>query len=147
MKQLSRFLDDHCLLRVGGISHYITQDIQEAHDRHSYALYTGENIGSQTDSMQLQLSNIDVYDLSTASHAQSKNCLNSLNTRNKWAKGQHNLVMDSIVIIKEDNLRAMRCPIRKVIETHSGADKIIRTVTSGKVTTNTPNSALVLTSE
>lgn len=98
MKQLSRFLDDHCLLRVGGISHYITQDIQEAHDRHSYALYTGENIGS-------------------------------------------------IVIKKEDNLRAMRCPIRKVIETHSGADKIIRTVTSGKVTTNTPNSALVLTSE
>ena len=58
-----------------------------------------------------------------------KEYLNELNVRHKWTIGQHPINLNSIVLLKEENVPSMEWCMGKVIEVHPGADGIIRTVT------------------
>ncbi|XP_051161138.1 uncharacterized protein LOC127281463 [Leptopilina boulardi] len=60
----------------------------------------------------------------------SKEYLNNLNTRVKWADGNHQIKEGTVVVIKEDNLPPMQWALGRVTETHPGEDGIIRVVTT-----------------
>ncbi|XP_015125911.1 uncharacterized protein LOC107047630, partial [Diachasma alloeum] len=59
----------------------------------------------------------------------NKEYLNELNIRRKWTTGSHDIKKNSIVLLKDDNLPPMQWRLGRVIETHPGADGIIRVVT------------------
>ena len=51
-------------------------------------------------------------------------------TRNKWQQNHHqNLKVGTLVIIKEDNVPPLQWNMGRIIETHPGADGIIRVET------------------
>lgn len=59
-----------------------------------------------------------------------KEYLNELNQRSKWKlRGQNNIQIDTLVLIKEDNSPPLCWPLGRVVEIHSGSDNIVRVVT------------------
>ena len=65
---------------------------------------------------------ISVYKISVSS-------LQSVQVRNKWRLEKSNIKVGSLVLIKNDNTAPTQWPLTRVIELHSGADGLIRTVT------------------
>lgn len=59
----------------------------------------------------------------------SKEYLNNLNIRVKWANGNHEIEEGTVVIIKEDYLPQTQWTLGRVTETYPGEDGIIRVVT------------------
>lgn len=52
-----------------------------------------------------------------------------LSIPNKWSKGSHGIREGTIVILREDYVPPMQCPLDKIIKVQHGADGIIRTGT------------------
>lgn len=55
--------------------------------------------------------------------------LTTLQQRNKWNQDQPNINIDSIVVIKEDNLPPSKWLLGRVVQLHPGPDKKVRVVT------------------
>ncbi|CAG4978220.1 unnamed protein product [Parnassius apollo] len=55
--------------------------------------------------------------------------LHTLQTRSKWHIPQKNIELDSIVVMKEDNLPPSNWALAKVIDVHPGKDGYVRAVT------------------
>ncbi|XP_055714212.1 uncharacterized protein LOC129808458 [Phlebotomus papatasi] len=55
--------------------------------------------------------------------------ITSLQERPKWAREMRNLQVGDLVLIKSDNLKTATWSLGRVIETHPGADSVVRVVT------------------
>ena len=59
----------------------------------------------------------------------SKEYLNIKNKFNKWRHPTRNIEVGDIVILKEDNTIPSQWPLARVVDTHPGADNLVRVVT------------------
>ena len=59
----------------------------------------------------------------------SEEYLNTLQQRTKWKKEKNEVLVNDIVIVKEDNMPPTRWPLGLITEVHPGPDGIVRVVT------------------
>lgn len=96
-------------------------------------------IGEQLTSLpEHNLQGIKVNRLSQWQHVQQmrqhfwnrwyKEYLNELNMKKKWSSGKHDITMDSMVLLRDDNLSSMEWKIGRIIDIHPGIDETIRVV-------------------
>lgn len=59
----------------------------------------------------------------------SKSYILELQNRAKWTQSNENIKIGDLVIVKNEELPSCRWPLARVVETHAGADGLIRVVT------------------
>ncbi|XP_065081375.1 uncharacterized protein LOC135703948 [Ochlerotatus camptorhynchus] len=59
----------------------------------------------------------------------SSQYLSDLHNRTKWTRRRNNISVDTMVLVKEDNLPPMKWKLGRVVEVHAGSDGNIRVVT------------------
>lgn len=67
--------------------------------------------------------------------------LTNLQSRTKWKTRQSNLQIGDLVLVKEDNLPSLKWKTRRVVETHTGKDGLVRIV-SVRTTSETVKHAI-----
>lgn len=55
--------------------------------------------------------------------------LQELQRRNKWTKDRKNIELDTLVLIKEDNLSPLQWALGRIVELSPGPDGVVRVVT------------------